>query len=380
MKSEIKQKNSVRLIKAKLMINTVIRFPQRVLAINRIINKKTYYPEMKRKSKLKMWKENFLWLLKEKELNSFYTSYGLDVENFRNPSDYLPNYEFTYNRTLGNQRLKYSHTGNYNYLVLLRDKYVFASYMSSSLGEKVVPKTLGVIVGKEVFDYEKHSWSGLENYFSENKEVVFKYVDGECANGVALVKIHDGKVLTSEGAVSWQDYMDTWSERNILIQEVVKQHEKIAYINSGCVNTIRIVTIKGKSGAVGIFAAFLRVGSDATSFVDNRAKGGLGVGIQLNTGQLMKYGYVHDAFGIKEDEHPVSHVKFEGYQLPYWDETKELVKNAHKQFYELESIGWDVVITPDGPILLEGNDDWEISGPQDTAGGLKKKWYELRNS
>lgn len=49
----------------------------------------------------------------------------------------------------------------------------------------------------------------------------------------------------------------------------------------------------------------------------------------------------------------------------------------HKQFYELESIGWDIVITPNGPVILEGNDDWEIGGPQDTSGGLKKRWIEL---
>ena len=65
------------------------------------------------------------------------------------------------------------------------------------------------------------------------------------------------------------------------------------------------------------------------------------------------------------------------YILPTLYEVKELVINAHKQFYELESIGWDFVITPNGPVILEGNDDWEIGGPQDTSGGLKKRWIEL---
>ena len=36
-----------------------------------------------------------------------------------------------------------------------------------------------------------------------------------------------------------------------------------------------------------------------------------------------------------------------------------------------------IVITPNGPVILEGNDDWEIGGPQDTSGGLKKRWIEL---
>ena len=33
--------------------------------------------------------------------------------------------------------------------------------------------------------------------------------------------------------------------------------------------------------------------------------------------------------------------------------------------------------TPGGPIILEGNDDWEIGGPQDTGGGLRQRWMEL---
>ena len=146
------------------------------------------------------------------------------------------------------------------------------------------------------------------------------------------------------------------------------------------VNTIRAVTIQGKSGSVGVFNAFLRLGADADSFVDNRAKGGFGVGIDLDTGKLMRYGFPHDSFGIKTDKHPLSGIVFENYQLPFWQETVELIQNAHKQFYEMQSIGWDVVITPTGPVLLEGNDDWEIGGPQDTYGGLKKRWSELTNA
>lgn len=129
-----------------------------------------------------------------------------------------------------------------------------------------------------------------------------------------------------------------------------------------------------------MFAAFLRLGASEGSFVDNRAKGGLGVGIDLSKGVLMKYGFVHDEFGLKEEQHPLTGVEFAGYEIPFWKEVVDLVKNAHAQFYSLQSIGWDIVITEKGPVLLEGNDDWEIGGPQDTYGGLKKRWNELRKA
>ena len=57
-----------------------------------------------------------------------------------------------------------------------------------------------------------------------------------------------------------------------------------------------------------------------------------------------------------------------------------MIEQAHRQFPGIATIGWDVTMTDDGPLIVEANDGWEISGPQDTYGGLKKRWEELYNS
>lgn len=75
--------------------------------------------------------------------------------------------------------------------------------------------------------------------------------------------------------------------------------------------------------------------------------------------------------------HPNTGVVFKDYQLPYWNEVIEVVKLMHSYLKDIKSIGWDVAITPNGPVLIEGNDNWEIGGPQDMEGGLKKRWYEM---
>ena len=104
----------------------------------------------------------------------------------------------------------------------------------------------------------------------------------------------------------------------------------------------------------------------------------MAVGINPD-GKLMKYGFQHAELGGRNEKHPITGDIFEGYQLPYWKEVIELVKTSHKAIIGLQSIGWDVAITPSGPVLIEGNDNWEIANPQDAIGGLKKKWYELIN-
>ncbi len=59
-----------------------------------------------------------------------------------------------------------------------------------------------------------------------------------------------------------------------------------------------------------------------------------------------------------EFKHPVTGVDIVGFQIPYWEESLELVKEAALLHKENRSIGWDVAITNKGPDLIEGNHDW----------------------
>jgi hypothetical protein len=282
-------------------------------------------------------------------------------------------------RDAGNQAQKHTISGHYSYIVLLRDKYAFSAYLSSTIGEQYVVPNIALICDGKVYLNQEKSWRTIESLLIEGSQLVYKEIDGECADGVMLVQVKGDSVLAGGQSFSKTDFVQSLYKKKFIVQKVVGQHSALRAFKTRSVNTIRIVTIKGKSGVINVFAAFLRLSSSEDSFVDNRAKGGLGIGINLTNGQLMKYGFPHDAFGVKLEEHPLSGISFDGYQLPYWAETINLVCNAHRQFYELQSIGWDVILTENGPVLLEGNDDWEIGGPQDTYGGLKLRWNDLTN-
>lgn len=354
-------------------------FSRNVKTIYSIPERESFYPEYPRKSNWKIRSENFKYLLKYHEVNPYYISYGFDAENFRNQQDFIPHMVFIKNRSKGNQTPKRTHTGDYNYITLLRDKYVFANYLSSAIGPEHTVPTLSLIVNQEAFKRDEQSWKTIDSLLAKDEKKVFKVIDGECADGVMLVEGKEKSFYVDDQLISRDDFLSLLKNKKIIVQSVVEQHEQLKRFKTRSVNTIRIVTIRGKSGKIGVFAAFLRLSGNAESFVDNRAKGGLGIGIDLETGKLMKYGFPHDGFGNKTPVHELSQIVFEGFQLPYWEDTKKLVIIAHKQFYEIQSIGWDVALTPDGPCLLEGNDDWEIGGPQDTCGGLKAKWDELVN-
>lgn len=56
--------------------------------------------------------------------------------------------------------------------------------------------------------------------------------------------------------------------------------------------------------------------------------------------------------------------------VPDWSEVAEASYRAHARFPGLWAIAWDWVVTPDGPLLLEGNAGWGPAAVQVLRGGL----------
>ena len=43
---------------------------------------------------------------------------------------------------------------------------------------------------------------------------------------------------------------------------------------------------------------------------------------------------------------------YKGFQIPYWNQTLEMIKEASKVIPEVKTVGWDVAITKTGPELV----------------------------
>jgi hypothetical protein len=129
--------------------------------------------------------------------------------------------------------------------------------------------------------------------------------------------------------------------------------------------------------------------------------GGIVIGIEINSGRLKKEGFVsflsRQGFKTFESEaniksisksienkrkknllspgkiffrHPISQTEFYNFQIPYWDDLKKIAIKAQKKFHLINSIGWDIAITHEGPVILEANQYWGTVGLQATNGGL----------
>jgi hypothetical protein len=56
--------------------------------------------------------------------------------------------------------------------------------------------------------------------------------------------------------------------------------------------------------------------------------------------------------------HPKTGVPFNKFRLPFWSEVCSLVKETAIKLLPVRTIGWDVAITPNGPVILEANIWW----------------------
>ncbi|WP_217914057.1 sugar-transfer associated ATP-grasp domain-containing protein [Miltoncostaea marina] len=65
-----------------------------------------------------------------------------------------------------------------------------------------------------------------------------------------------------------------------------------------------------------------------------------------------------------------------GARVPLWDEVVDLVHTAARRFLPMRCIGWDVAVTPDGPVIVEANIWWDPPSPQRGTGELVRLMRE----
>lgn len=183
---------------------------------------------------------------------------------------------------------------------------------------------------------------------SEHERLVFKNANGKAGTSV---QVRSSEGLDPDGMTSWMR-----AHGFNMVEAFVEQHALLNELSPSAVNTIRIFTLVDEAGSFHLLGCRLRI--SVNSPVDNLAAGNLAAAIDDETGIVIGPGVYADVTRPAEEVHPVTGVAIVGFEVPFWNETIEMVRQASLQDTGNRSIGWDVVITPEGPGLIEGNHDW----------------------
>jgi hypothetical protein len=159
-----------------------------------------------------------------------------------------------------------------------------------------------------------------------------------------------------------------------LIEEYLDQHPDLAWFNETSVNTLRILTYAAPGQPARALGGYLRIGRRG-ALVDNLGAGGIIAGVDLATGVLQA------AFdGTPErrlyPSHPDTGRVIAGRQLPFWQESLRLTEAALDAFPRMRFAGFDIAVTPAGPVIIEINNYPGVDGVASTNLRLAEVLHE----
>ena len=146
------------------------------------------------------------------------------------------------------------------------------------------------------------------------------------------------------------------------IEDVIKCHPDIVKLYDNAVNSMRIITMLDKDQKPHCMYIVQKIGLNG-SIIDNNC---MFSPVDIETGCIKYPAHSGDTtLAIIYEEHPNTHVKIQGYKIPFVKEAVAMCFEAALKVPQVRYVGWDVAVTEKGPIIIEGNtycahDFWQL--------------------
>lgn len=202
----------------------------------------------------------------------------------------------------------------------------------------------------------------LNDFLSRHSRFIVKPFDGSGGKGIFVADLAD---FADTKAV----FVMLREKGHVVVEQLIEQASEMAVFNQSSVNTVRVPTLKLKDRVV-VFGPVLRTGN-GTAVVDNASSGGIIAALDAQTGIVIAKGM--DEKGNHYIKHPVSGVVYPGFRIPKWEEAVALVTELAHVVETNNYVGWDIALTKDGWVMVEGNPRGQWLAQYATAKGLKKE-------
>lgn len=186
-----------------------------------------------------------------------------------------------------------------------------------------------------------------------------------CAK-IQYTEIQEGCLL-NDCFCEWNSLEALFYKGPLVMEELVRSHPALAAFHPQSLNTVRMVTMRTSDGNLEVNRSLLRMGVGAAT-IDSWCAGGLAVRIKPD-GMLVDAAVFEDLGKGICYRHPDTGIPFAGFEVPFYREAVALVLEAHRHCPQMFGVGWDVAITGDGPLIVEGNVQYALFQP--ICGGLR---------
>lgn len=264
--------------------------------------------------------------------------------------------------------IKFKHPDIYETMFTKKDNAALLPLVNDEVELPVLRKKHRLLqllgdVGRRYFYVPDHSEDELAAFLLEGgkRKYILKPDAGAVSRGISFLYTDGHSYELASADCDWRQVefktlYQKMKDENILVEEYIQQHEKLNMIFSGCVNTIFIHTARLPDGHAEVAGfLYMECGCGNSRYVNSGND--LMVGIH-DDGTLYPFGFsrkngIRDP--IKITEHPDSGVVFDGFQIPYWPQAVRLALDCAEKVPQLTYIKWDIAITEEGPVIIEGN-------------------------
>jgi len=143
-----------------------------------------------------------------------------------------------------------------------------------------------------------------------------------------------------------------------ILQRALRSHPSLAPLAPSALCTIRCITFLDAAGEPRLIGGALRL-PVGQMIVDNVSSGGMFAGIDPESGRLTR------GFRVRPDRlfelvrtGPDGSTLLAGFPVEQWPAARALALAAQRAAAPLPSIGWDIGLAAEGPILIEANIGW----------------------
>lgn len=204
------------------------------------------------------------------------------------------------------------------------------------------------------------------NFIDKNGKVIVKPYDGCEGHGIVIVSKNDFEKIDKI------KYSVNRGEK-FIVEELLTQHPDMEKLNAACINTIRVETMVDRNGKSHISNTVVIMGTGG-GITNNAHNGGIMCHVDEKGGFIT--GGAKNPEGVDVVVHPDTCMVLPGFKIPMWNEVKNFSLMLSQVVPEAIYIGWDIAITPNGPVVIEGN---TRPGHCTQACDMKGRWNIIKS-
>ena len=145
-------------------------------------------------------------------------------------------------------------------------------------------------------------------------------------------------------------YNELINKNQLLCEEIIKQHNELNKLYDKSVNSLRLFTFITDNNEVVVLNSIFKIGNGGIT--DNFSSGSM---YTFTNEEGIIIAPAIDQNDNYFENHPITNKQIINFSIPFYKEACDLVKDAALVVPNVRYVGWDVAITNEGPVIIEGN-------------------------